>query len=153
MIEIDGIAGLRELLGTTLGPSGWRTVTQADIDDFARVSGDYQWIHVDPARAATETPFGKTILHGNLTLSMADGFRTELMRLDGIAMGLNYGWNKVRFPAPVPVDSRIRAGAEIVSLEQKAGGWWEFISRFVVEVEGAEKPAFVGDSVVRLLPV
>ncbi len=94
---------------------------------------------------------GTTIAHGNLTLSMVDGFRGQLIAPTGFALGVNYGWNKIRFPAPVPVDSKIRAKAEIVSMDEIGAGWWEFVTRFTVEVEGSEKPCFVGDSVVRVL--
>jgi acyl dehydratase len=149
--EVEGIEGLQALVGQEVGPSEWRTVTQEDIDAFAEVSGDHQWIHVDVERAKAESPYGVTIAHGNLTLSMVDGFRPELVHPTGIPLAVNYGWNKVRFPAPVPVGSKIRAGAELVSLEEKGGGWWELITRFSVEVDGAEKPSFVGDSVVRLM--
>lgn len=149
--EAPGIEGVRDLVGRELGPSEWRTVTQGDIDAFAAVSGDRQWIHVDPERAKRESPFGTTVAHGNLTLSMVDGFRPSLVPLEGVAVGVNYGWNKVRFPAPVPVDSRIRARAELVSAEEKGGGWFELVTRFTVEVEGGEKPCFVGDSVVRVM--
>ena len=91
---------------------------------FAELSGDHQWIHVDVERAKAESPFGTTIAHGNLTLSLVDGFRGELISSTGFALGVNYGWNKIRFPAPVPVDSRVRASAEVVSVEEKGGGWY-----------------------------
>ncbi len=97
-VEVSGVEGMGELVGREIGPSDWRTVTQADIDAFAAVSGDDQWIHVDVERAARESPFGTTIAHGNLTLSLVDGFRKELIAADGFALGVNYGWNKIRFP-------------------------------------------------------
>ena len=97
---------MQSLLGQEIGPSEWRTVTQEDIDTFAELSGDDQWIHVDVERAKTESPFGTTIAHGNLTLSLVDGFRKELISSTGFALGVNYGWNKIRFPAPVPVGSQ-----------------------------------------------
>ena len=99
---VNGIDELRELVGQTIGPSDWREVTQEDIDKFAEVSGDHQWIHVDVERAKTESPFGTTIAHGNLTLCLLDGFRDQLFQSEGFKMGINYGWNKVRFTAPVP---------------------------------------------------
>ena len=99
---------MQALLGQEIGPSEWRTVTQEDINTFAELSGDDQWIHVDVERAKTESPFGTTIAHGNLTLSLVDGFRKELISSTGFALGVNYGWNKIRFPAPVPVDARVR---------------------------------------------
>ena len=131
--------------------ASWRTVTQADIDAFAELSGDHQWIHVDVERAKTESPFGTTIAHGNLTLSLVDGFRGELIDATGFALGVNYGWDKIRFPAPVPVDSKVRARAEVVSVEEKGGGWYQVVTRFTLEVEGSEKPCFVGDSVTRVM--
>lgn len=150
-VEVNGIEELKALAGREIGPSGWRTVTQADIDAFAELSGDHQWIHVDPERARAESPFGRTIAHGNLTLSMVDGFRGELISSSGFAMGLNYGWDRIRFPSPVPVDSRIRAKAEVVAVEDKGGGWHQVVTRFTLEVEGADKPCFVGDSVTRVM--
>lgn len=149
--EIQGIEGMKSLLGEVVGPSEWRTVTQADIDAFADLSGDHQWIHTDPERAESESPYGTTIAHGNLTLSMVDGFRHELISSTGFTLGVNYGWNKIRFPAPVPVDARVRGRAEVVSLEEKGGGWWEVVTRFTLEVEGNEKPCFVGHSVTRVM--
>src|SRR6059058_2871141 len=116
LVTANGIEGLQELLGQEVGPSDWREVTQELVDTFAEVSGDDQWIHVDVERAKTESPFGTTIAHGNLTLSMIDGFRKDLIQSQGFALGVNYGWNKVRFPAPVPVGSRLRARAEVLSV-------------------------------------
>ena len=150
-VRIEGVEGMRSLLGQEVGPSEWRTVTQADIDTFADLSGDDQWIHVDVERARTESPFKTTIAHGNLTLSLVDGFRKELIEASGFALGVNYGWNKIRFPAPVPVDSNVRARAEIVSIDEVGGGWYQVITRFTIEVEGGDKPCFVGDSVTRVM--
>jgi acyl dehydratase len=147
----DGIEGLRALLGQPVGPSEWREVTQDTIDAFADLSGDHQWIHVDPERAKAESPFGTTIAHGNLTLSMIDGFRLELIASTGFKLGVNYGWNKVRFPAPVPVGSRVRATAEVVSIDDVGGGWHQVVTRFTVEVEGSDKPCCVAESVGRAL--
>lgn len=149
--EVDGVEGLKGLIGQTVGPSDWREVTQADIDDFARVSGDDQWIHVDVERAKTESPYGTTIAHGNLTLSAIDGLRLKLLASTGFAMGVNYGWNKVRFPAPVPAGSNIRAICEVVSVEDVGNGWWQIVQRFTVEVEGTEKPCCVAEHVGRAL--
>ena len=150
-VEAEGIEGMQALVGREVGPSEWRPVTQADIDTFAELSGDHQWIHVDVERAKTESPFGTTIAHGNLTLSLVDGFRGELVAATGFALGVNYGWNKIRFPAPVPSGSRVRARAEVVSMSEIGGGWWEYVTRFKLEVEGSEKPSFVGDSVTRVM--
>jgi acyl dehydratase len=140
------------LVGREIGPSEWRAVTQEEIDDFARLSGDDQWIHVDVERAKRESPFGTTVAHGNLTLSAIDGLRKGLIARSGFRLGVNYGWNKVRFPAPVPAGSRIRARAEVLSVEEVGGGWYQVVTRFTVEVEGQEKPACVADSVGRALP-
>lgn len=150
-VQVQGIEGMQALVGQEVGPSEWRTVAQADIDAFAEVSGDHQWIHVDVERARTESPYKTTIAHGNLTLSLVDGFRTELIDATGFALGVNYGWNKIRFPAPVPVDSRIRARAEVVSVDEVGGGWYQVVTRFTLEVDGGEKPCFVGDSVTRVM--
>jgi acyl dehydratase len=147
----NGIEGLRELQGQTVGPSDWRAVTQEMINTFAELSGDDQWIHVDVERAKAESPFGTTVAHGNLTLSLVDGFRKDLIESTGFLLGVNYGWNKVRFPAPVPAGSRVRATAEVVQVDDKGGGWYEIVTRFTLEVEANEKPCFVGDSVGRAL--
>jgi acyl dehydratase len=150
-VKVEGVEGMKAVVGQELGPSESRPVTQADIDAFAEVSGDHQWIHVDPERAKSESPYGTTIAHGNLTLSLADSFRKGLMEASGFPMAVNYGWNKVRFPAPVPVDSQIVATAELVSFDELDGGWWQAITKFTITVEGAPKPSFVGESVTRLL--
>jgi acyl dehydratase len=151
VVETNGIEGIQALIGKEIGPGEWREVRQEDIDTFADLSGDHQWIHVDRERAAKESPFGTTVAHGNLTLSMIDGFRLDLISSSGFALGVNYGWNKVRFPAPVPAGSRVRAKAEIVSVDEVGGGWWQVVTRFTVEVEGSEKPACVGEAVGRAL--
>jgi acyl dehydratase len=150
--EAQGVEGVKELVGQQVGPSEWREVTQEIINDFADLSGDHQWIHVDVERAKKESPFGGTVAHGNLTLSMIDGFREQLISASGFQLGVNYGWNKVRFPAPVPAGDRIRASAEVVDLDDVGGGWWQMVTRFTVEVEGNEKPCCVADSVARFLP-
>ena len=151
-VQAEGIEGLKALQGRKIGPTEWREVTQRDIDDFARLSGDDQWIHIDVERAKKESPFGTTIAHGNLTLSMIDGLRRDLISSTGFKLGVNYGWNRVRFPAPVPAGSRIRASAEVTELEDVGGGWWQVVTRFTVEVEGSDKPACVADAVGRALP-
>jgi acyl dehydratase len=150
-ITVNGIDELTELVGETTGPSDWREVTQADIDKFADVSGDHQWIHVDVERAKTDSPFGTTIAHGNLTLSMVDGFRDQLFRSEGFSMGVNYGWNKIRFPAPVLSGTRIRASLETLSVDEVGDGWYQLVQRWTVEAEGNAKPVCVAESVVRLL--
>jgi acyl dehydratase len=151
-VEVKGIEGLKALKGETVGPGEWREVTQKDIDAFADLSGDHQWIHVDVERAKKESPFGTTVAHGNLTLSLIDGMRLDLLKSTGFKLGVNYGWNKVRFPAPVPAGSKVRATAEVIEVEEVGGGWWQIVTRFTVEVEGSDKPACVADSVGRALP-
>jgi acyl dehydratase len=150
-VTVSGIEELKGLVGQTIGPSDWREVSQDLIDRFADISRDHQWIHVDAERAKTASPFGTTVAHGNLTLSMIDGFRRSLMESSGFRMGVNYGWNKVRFPAPVPSGSRIRASIEVLSVDEIGGGWHQVVQRWTVEVEGSEKPACVAESVSRLL--
>ena len=150
-ITVNGIEELKSLVGRTIGPSDWREVTQELIDQFADVSQDHQWIHVDVERARTESPFGTTVAHGNLTLALIDGFRPSLMESTGLKMAVNYGWNKVRFPAPVPSGSRIRASVEALSVDEVGDGWHQIVQRWTVEVEGTEKPACVAESVGRVL--
>jgi len=150
VVTINGIEDAKAMVGQTVGPCEWREVSQEDIDAFADLSGDHQWIHVDVERAKAESPFGQTIAHGNLTLSMIDGMRLALFATTGFKLGVNYGWNKVRFPAPVPAGSRVRATAEIISLDDVGGGWYQQVTRFTVEVEGNDKPCCVADSVGRI---
>ncbi|MEA2399412.1 MAG: hypothetical protein QOK25_2968 [Thermoleophilaceae bacterium] len=151
-VTVNGVEELRGLLGREVGPTDWHEVTQQDIDDFARLVGDDQWIHVDVERAKNESPFGTTVAHGNLTLSMIDGMRRELMESRGFKLGVNYGWNKVRFPAPVPVGSKVRARAEVISVDDVGGGWVQSVTKFTVETEGGQKPVCVAESVGRALP-
>jgi acyl dehydratase len=146
-----GIEGLRALKDQVVGPSQWREVTQEMVNQFAELTGDHQWIHVDVERAKVESPFGTTIAHGNLTLSLIDGLRRDLNEWSGFSLGVNYGWNKVRFPAPVPVGARLRCYAQIVEVTDVGGGWHQVVTRFTLELEGGEKPVCVADSVGRLL--
>ena len=140
---------VRSAVGEHLGWSDWHAVDQERIDRFADATGDHQWIHVDPERAARESPFGTTIAHGYLTLSLIPWLMGEVVAYEGLKMGVNYGCNKVRFPAPVKVGSRVRAGAELVSVEEVAGGL-QLVNRVTIEVEGAEKPSCVAETVSRL---
>jgi len=151
LATIDGVEGLKEMQGKPVGPGEWRTVTQDDINAFADLSGDHQWIHTDVERAKAESPFGGTVAHGNLTLSLIDGFRLELIESTGFKLGVNYGWNKVRFPAPVPAGAKVRASAEVIEVEDVGDGWWQVSTKFTVEVEGGEKPVCVAESVGRAL--
>ncbi|MGK2954990.1 MAG: MaoC family dehydratase [Solirubrobacterales bacterium] len=151
-LEISGPESIDELIGVTVGPTAWTEVTQEMINTFAGLSGDHQWIHVDVERAEKESPFGTTIAHGNLTLALIDGYRDQLIAVTGgFQLGVNYGWDKVRFPAPVPAGARVRASAVLLSSEVLDNGWTHNVTRFTVEVEGNEKPCCVADSVTRLL--
>jgi len=151
LVTVNGIDELKELVGKTVGPGDWREVSQEMIDAFADLSGDDQWIHVDVERAKSESPFGTTVAHGNLTLSMIDGFRRGLLESTGFKLGVNYGWNKVRFPAPVPAGSKVRASVEVLSVDDVGGGWFQISQRWTLELEGNEKPCCVAESVGRAL--
>ena len=150
-VQVEGVEELRDLIGRELGPTDWLEITQEDIDTFADVSRDHQWIHVDTERAAKESPYGTTVAHGNLTLSLLDHFRPQLIRNSGVTMGINYGFDRVRFPAAVPAGSRVRARAEVVSVDELGEGWWHVVTRFTIEGDGQEKPVCVADSVGRAL--
>lgn len=150
-VQVEGIEQLQELIGRELGPTDWLEITQEDIDKFADVSRDHQWIHVDTERAAKESPYGTTVAHGDLTLSLIEHLRPQLIRNTGVKMGINYGFDKVRFPAAVPAGSRIRARAEVMSVKELGDGWWHVVTKFIVEGEGQEKPVCVAESVGRAL--
>jgi acyl dehydratase len=138
--------------GDRFGPTAWRRITQDDIDAFAAISRDHQWIHVDAERAARESPFGTTIAHGTLTLALIDGFRDELAAVTADArLGVNVGYDRVRFPAPVRSGAEVRATMEITSVAPRDDGWVTIVQRFVVEIRDEERPACVADSVVRVL--
>jgi acyl dehydratase len=143
MKTFDGIDDLTRAIGTHLGYSSWITVDQERIDTFARATGDHQWIHVDPARAA-DGPFGSTIAHGYLTLSLLPTLSWEIFSVRGLAMEINYGTDKVRFPAPVPVGSSLRAGVELIAVDESGPG---FMSRtkVVIEREDGDKPVCIAD--------
>jgi acyl dehydratase len=148
MLTISGIDELRAKVGTELGVSEWHDVTQDEIDAFADATGDHQWIHVEPERAA-QTPFGSTIAHGLYTLSLGPRFTFALFTIEGFAFGLNYGYNKVRFPAPLPVDSRVRMRATLAAVDDVPGGVQLTITQ-TFEREGTEKPVCVAESVARM---
>jgi acyl dehydratase len=138
---------LRAAVGTVVGHSDWVTVDQERINTFADATGDHQWIHVDPERAA-QGPFGTTIAHGYLTLSLIPMLSADVVRVKDARMGVNYGLNKVRFPAPVPVGSKVRATFELVSVDDVEGGV-QVVSRVTVEREGGDKPVCVAETVSR----
>ena len=142
------LAELQALVGSPIGTSDWVTVDQARIDKFADVTGDDQWIHVDPKRAAAGM-FGSTVAHGFLTLSLLPHFIRSSHKVGGARMSVNYGLNRVRFPAPVPVDSRLRAHFKLLSFEPIEGGV-QVITEVTVEREGQAKPVCVAESVGRL---
>jgi acyl dehydratase len=150
-LTISSIDELKDQIGKPIGPSDWVEVTQEDINKFAEISRDDQWIHVDVERAERESPFGTTVAHGNLTLSLIDGLRGQLIAQEGVKMGINYGWNKVRFPAPVPAGSKVRGTAEIQSVDELGDGWVQVATKFILEREGGEKPVCVAESVGRAL--
>ena len=144
------MSDLRDLIGKELGPTGWLEVSQERIDAFANATDDHQWIHVDPIRAA-EGPFGTTIAHGYLTLSLCAPLLSEaLAGLRGDSMSINYGTNKVRFPAPVPAGSRIRARVTVASVDDVPGGEQAVVVT-TVEREGGEKPVCVAEIVLRMM--
>jgi len=141
---------LLDLVGTRLGPSAWLTIAQERIDRFADATEDRQWIHVDPARAANG-PFGGTIAHGYLTLSLVNHFLPQLIDVRGIAMGVNVGTDRTRFVAPVRSGDRIRAEGEILSAAE-AGGGFQTVIRVTIPIEGGEKPALITDTISRYYP-
>jgi acyl dehydratase len=138
---------LRSAAGTELGTSGWLTVDQARIDMFAKATGDLQWIHVDPGRAA-KGPFGATIAHGFLTLSLIPVLAAQNYTVEGAQMGVNYGLNKVRFLMPVPVGSRVRAVTRLLRVEDVRQGIQLYMQN-IIEVEGADRPACVAENIGR----
>jgi acyl dehydratase len=148
MLTLTGLDEVKAHVGQELGVSDWHEVTQEAIDTFADVTGDHQFIHVDVARAK-ETPFGGTIAHGYYTLSLAPRFSYAMFALEGFAFGLNYGLNKVRFPAPLPVGSRVRMRAKLASVEDIPGGA-QITTDLTFESDATEKPVCVAESLARV---
>ena len=146
---VNGLDELKSKVGDVLGTSEVVTVTQDQVNRFADATGDHQWIHVDVERANRESPFGGPIAHGYLTLSLAPTLLPQVMRVEGVTMGVNYGANKVRFPSPVPVGSKLRAGAAVASVEDVGGGGAQVTLDVTFEAEGAPKPACVAQVVFR----
>ncbi|GLV26920.1 MaoC family dehydratase [Sphingobium sp. Cam5-1] len=147
----DSFDSICALIGKPLGPGEWVEIDQDRINSFADVTGDHQWIHVDEARAK-HGPFGTTIAHGLLTLSLLPALNTGVFRFEGFKMGVNYGYGKVRFPSPVPVGSRIRLSPKILSCQMIQGNVVETILECTVEREGSEKPACVAEMIFRHYP-
>lgn len=145
-----GIEELQAAAGTHLGASDWHEITQSQIDQFADATGDHQWIHVDPERAAAG-PFGATIAHGYLTLALVPLLAAEVYSLDGVRMAVNYGTNKVRFPTPVPVGSKVRGVVTLDSVTPSPMGY-TVAATVVVEIEGAAKPACVAETLAVVVP-
>ena len=144
---VQGIDKFQDLAGKHLGYSEWHRIDQDQINLFAEATGDHQWIHVDPERAKGG-PFGSTIAHGYLTLSLAPGLLSEVLVVKGMSMGVNYGCNKVRFPAPVPVDSNLRLGVAVGEVEDVTGGVQVALD-LTFETEGSKKPSCVAQVVYR----
>jgi acyl dehydratase len=145
---VDGVEGVRGLVGQHLGTSDWVEITQDMVNRFAEATGDHQWIHVDPERAARESPFGGPIAHGYLTLSLLPMLMPQIVEITGFRLTVNYGTEKVRFPAPVPVGSRVRASAVCDAVTPVEGGV-QMLVTVTVEIEGGSKPAMVATSVSR----
>ncbi len=147
-ITFDSADAILAAVGTKLGPGEWTAITQQRIDKFADATDDHQWIHVDPARAKAG-PFGATIAHGYLTLSLMAKFLPQLIEMRGLKMGVNYGTDKVRFPSAVKAGARIRARGELVAAEKTKDGGIQATIRVTVEIEGEAKPACVADTISR----
>lgn len=150
MRTFGSIEELAACQGELIGSSDWVTITQEAVNLFADATGDHQWIHVDPQRAA-DGPFGTTIAHGYMTLAMLPQLMAQISRLDGVKLAINYGLNKVRFPAPVPVGSKIRAQTTLVEVADVGGGAHQVTYSTTVAIDGGAKPACVAESVVRYL--
>ena len=152
MVEIPNVAALRERVGQELAVSDWIDISQQRIDRFAESTEDRQWIHVDPARAAASSPFKTTIAHGFLTLSLVSVLLSDAVTLGGVRLAINYGVNRVRFVAPVPSGSRIRARFTPSTVEDAGGGAVQVTWGVIIEREHGDKPCCVADWVVRYYP-
>jgi acyl dehydratase len=146
MLTLTGLAEVKSYVGKELGVSDWHLVTQEKIDEFAEVTGDDQWIHVERAK---ETPFGGTIAHGYYTLSLAPRFSYDMVKFEGFAFGVNYGLNRVRFPAPMPVGQKVRMRSKLLSVDDIPGGA-QIATELTFEREGGEKPVCVAESLARV---
>lgn len=145
----ENLEAVQAGVGRHLGYSDWLEITQDRVDLFAEATGDHQWIHVDPERARSG-PFGGAIAHGYLTLSLSNYFLPQIVEVQGISAGVNYGVNKIRYPAPVPVGSRVRAGVDLLAVDEVPGGI-QTTMKITIEIEGQDKPACVVESLSRYL--
>jgi len=148
MRVFTGVDDLRTAVGTTVGSSDWTTIEQGRIDGFADATDDHQWIHVDQEKAASG-PFGTTIAHGFLSLSLIVPLASQVYRVDGVKMGINYGLNKVRFTSPVPAGSKVRANVDLADVSEVSGGALQVTLKVTVEIEGSERPAVVAEWLTR----
>lgn len=148
MLTLTGLEEIRGYVGKEMGVSEWHDVTQAKIDAFAEVTGDDQWIHIDPERAK-DSPFGGTIAHGYYTLSLAPRFSYDMFKFEGFAFGVNYGLNRLRFPAPMPVGGRVRMRAKLLAVDDIPGGA-QITTELTFERDGGEKPVCVAESLSRV---
>ncbi len=146
---IHGLSELQSLVGQPLGTSDWVEVTQKRVQAFADGTGDHQWIHCDPERARRESPFGTTIAHGFFTLALGPALSEQIYRVDGVKLVLNYGLNRVRFPNPVRIGSRVRMTTELVGLKETSSGY-QVTFKQTFEVEGEDKPACVAEMLARM---
>lgn len=147
-VTAEGLEGVREIVGRTVGPTDWLEVTQERVNQFADATDDHQWIHVDVERARRESPFKGPIAHGYLTLSLVPHFMPQLFEVIGFGMGINYGTEKVRFPAPVPVGAKLRASLVVDEVTEIPGGI-QMLVTFTIESDRADKPACVAVLVLR----
>ena len=149
---IPGVSQLKDFVGKPLGTTDWMTVTQGQIDAFAEATGDHQWIHVDGERARRESPFGQTIAHGYLTLSLVPALLPRILTVEGVSMAVNYGIEKMRLPAPVPAGGRIRMSAQLKNVREMPSGAARATIGIVIEVEGSSKAACRADAVYVYFP-
>ncbi|RJP75036.1 MAG: MaoC family dehydratase [Candidatus Abyssobacteria bacterium SURF_17] len=145
---IKGIEGLKAMKGKEVGVSDWHTVTQEEINTFAKATHDHQWIHIDPERCKRESPWGQTIAHGYYTISLAPYLLGQMLSVEGVQMGINYGINKLRFPTPLKVGRKVRARAELMEVEDIANGVQATL-KMTFEAEGEEKPSCVAEVIYR----
>lgn len=150
MKTFQTLADFRKQMGNEIGVSPWETISQTQINAFADATSDHQWIHIDPERAATESPFKTTIAHGFLTLSMAPKFMADMYKVSSVKMGINYGANKVRFTTPVPAGSRVRMRMILVDIEDQAPNGVRITSECIFEIEGVDKPACIAELITLL---